>query len=781
MVKLVFWCDTTVRLLTALLIVISILAMGAVYFRGRAVIQMTAAVLGMVWGLRRLASPSTSPRPPLVRGGRFWATAPFRISTFRSGLAILTILLFIPLLPLPPRVLRILSPQTFAIAVEALPGWPARAPFDALRQPLDLQPPRVPATADLPGAGAWRPLSLVPHDTVTTLSLGAAYVVVAAVMAFYPWRNGGLAAVNAVLTCLVAIGIFEALYGVSQTATGASSPRLYWYECRSACMGSYLNRDHYAGLLEMIFPIALARAATWYGTLRLEAGALRHAPSVFRTRFYIDAFSTTIGRLIGTAAVALILLVAMAVSGSRSAFGASVAALIIMVRLRPKGQSPLLTKEGEGGGRVAGRRQTSPGPSLARRGTGWQRSPVLSGGIAAVAILWLTFPQLFGRFLQDDPGRPALAADTVKMALGFPLFGIGLGNFSAIFPLFRPLTVDVWQFGVSDAHNDYLQWIAEAGMPAALLTFALLAGFGRRVLRALRNAEDWTPVNLTRWGLATGVLAMLLHSLTDFNLHIPANALVFAVLIGSLVRLTGEQAGESDRQSNAQRPTSKVVNQLSSRRWILDLGLWTFLLCVFWAGLVWRQLTADTAYAAVYPNLRLTDLTAPREEPAPHEALRLVRRAADLVPGAPKFQAGLGMQLVARGVDPTTPSTELDRIFDDAILAYIRSLWAAPLQPHALVGLVGAVEPIYQPGPDFAGDALYDLVRRAAGLAPYDRGFQLTVARWYLARWDSFPTLSRPQAANRIATALDIAAQSSDLRQQVEAARGELATLKERG
>jgi len=128
---------------------------------------------------------------------------------------------------------------------------------------------------------------------------------------------------------------------------------------------------------------------------------------------------------------------------------------------------------------------------------------------------------------------------------------------------------------------------------------------------------------------------------------------------------------------------------------------------------------------------------------------------------------------VARGVDPTTPSAELDRIFDDAVLAYIRSLWAAPLQPHTLLGLAAAVEPIYQPGPDFQADALYDLVRRAATLAPYDRGFQLTVARWYLARWDSFPASAGPQVGQRIEAALELAAQSRDLRQQVEVARGE--------
>ena len=385
-----------------------------------------------------------------------------------------------------------------------------------------------------------------------------------------------------------------------------------------------------------------------------------------------------------------------------------------------------------------------------------------------MAILWLTFPQLFGRLWEDDPRRPAFAADTFNMALEFPLFGIGLGNFATVFPLFRALTANVWQFGVSDAHNDYLQWIAEAGLPAALLTFGLLGAVGRRVLRASRAAQEWAPQGLTRWGLAAGVLALLFHSLTDFNLHIPANALVLAVLLGSLIRLTGEELPDSDLQ-NAKVRSSRLLPGLA------------LLLCVLWAGFIWRQWDAAAVYARVYPNIRLTDLVSPFEEPSPEEALRLTRRAAALVPSAPQFQWGLGEQLVARGVDPATPSTELDSIFDTATIAYMRSLWAAPLQPQTLLALVAAVEPIYQPGSDFEADPLYDLVHRAALLAPYDRSLQLTIAGWYLARWDSFPEKGRPQAGKRIEAALEIAARSPDLRQQVAAARAEYLRLRDGG
>ncbi len=84
---------------------------------------------------------------------------------------------------------------------------------------------------------------------------------------------------------------------------------------------------------------------------------------------------------------------------------------------------------------------------------------------------------------------------------------------------------------VDYAHNDYLQLAAELGLPAALLFWALIFVLAARTLRAC-----WIPGNHTRQAIALGatgaLAALLLHSLTDFNLYIPANGLVFSVVLG---------------------------------------------------------------------------------------------------------------------------------------------------------------------------------------------------------------------------------------------------------
>lgn len=653
-------------------------------------------------------------------------------------------LLVAPLVPLPPPLLAWLSPRAFMLASAALPGWPERVPFDDLRQTLDLQPARLALALQLPPAGAWRPLALVPHGSLLTLSIGVAYALIAAALARYPWSDGGDRAVAGLLSCLIAVGFFEALYGLLQVASGHT--RIYWFECpRPGCMGTYVNKDHYAGLLEMIFPITLARTATWYVALRRAAAALRQRSGSARARVFLDLHSAALGRLICAAAIALLMLVALAVSGSRSAFAATVGALLALLPFVPATQRPQR----------------------------WVRA----GGAAAVAVLvvlWLSFPQLSGRLSKGDALRPLMAGDTLAMARDFPLLGVGAGNFASTFPYYRERSVALWEFGVSNAHCDYLEWLAEVGVAAALLSLLLLVGLGRRVLRALRSAQSWTPQAVNRWGLAVGVMALLLHSLTDFNLHVPANAVVFALMTGALIRLTrpATAAIVTPSMSESQQATEGQAGArpwaVASRRLIAGVAV---PLCVVWAAFTWRQWQAAAAYHRIYPDLRLRSLITAAAEPAGGESLRLTQRAAALAPEVPQFQVGLGEQLVARALDESTSDSEAAGLLDAAIVAYIRSLWAAPLQPRALLGLVAAAEPIYEPNPGSEPGVLYDLVGRAAALAPHEAGLQLTVAEWYLDRWDSIPEMRRAEARSRVEAALSVAEMGAELQSQLSSVK----------
>jgi hypothetical protein len=117
----------------------------------------------------------------------------------------------------------------------------------------------------------------------------------------------------------------------------------------------------------------------------------------------------------------------------------------------------------------------------------------------------------------------------------FPLFGCGLGNYGTAFLPFQ--TADL-QSDYEYAHNDYLQLISELGIVGFSVFGTLMFLICRTVIRATANALDRRARYL---GLACiGALAAIgLHSLTDFNLYIPANAFVLAWIAGIATRGNG--------------------------------------------------------------------------------------------------------------------------------------------------------------------------------------------------------------------------------------------------
>jgi O-antigen ligase len=82
------------------------------------------------------------------------------------------------------------------------------------------------------------------------------------------------------------------------------------------------------------------------------------------------------------------------------------------------------------------------------------------------------------------------------------------------------------------AHNDYLHFTSEVGLPLIAVMVWMIIALYRKGFIKLKN-----PSRLVRGitlGALSGITAILVHSISDFNLHIPANALLFTVL-GALV------------------------------------------------------------------------------------------------------------------------------------------------------------------------------------------------------------------------------------------------------
>ena len=123
------------------------------------------------------------------------------------------------------------------------------------------------------------------------------------------------------------------------------------------------------------------------------------------------------------------------------------------------------------------------------------------------------------------PARASVWKETVQMIKTFPLTGIGPGNYPIIIPRFQPPGLNNIFY---EAHNDYLQFTAEMGILFIPLMLWLVVSFFKTGFNKLNH-----PSRQTRWitlGAMGGIVAILVHSVSDFNLQFPSNALLFTLL-----------------------------------------------------------------------------------------------------------------------------------------------------------------------------------------------------------------------------------------------------------
>lgn len=169
------------------------------------------------------------------------------------------------------------------------------------------------------------------------------------------------------------------------------------------------------------------------------------------------------------------------------------------------------------------------------KGSGWIM--VVTALVAFTCILYIGFDAVCDRLatlqeLDQSGGRWQILKDVSVCFRRFPILGTGLGTHSVVYPMFERLTITTL---VTHAENEYAQVVEETG----LIGLGLLIIFGIIVwsnyVRSIRNAD--IPICSAAYGIGFGILAILLHSLSDFGQHLPANAFLSAIFCALLLTL----------------------------------------------------------------------------------------------------------------------------------------------------------------------------------------------------------------------------------------------------
>jgi O-antigen ligase len=303
------------------------------------------------------------------------------------------------------------------------------------------------------------------------------------------WTAGrGVESARALVWFLTGVGGLEAGYGFVQSIGGVDYIGSHFRGIGPIATGTLVHYNHYAGLLNMLFALSAGVVLGGRPTTRRE----RSTAGERGARAWLA--------ILGCASMGL----AVLLSRSR---GGSVTFVVTAVFL-----AAMLFAAGRRDRRLRG---------AARAG------PIL---ILTVVGLGLAFgiDKLLTRFEDvEQNNRRVIWADTLKMIGDHPL-GIGPGMYP-----WRMLSYE--SLGSTDhyghAHNDYLEVAAEWGVAVAILFWAMLFWRFWRTVRGFFEASDaWTRGLCL--GCAGAILSILVHSIVDFNLQIPSNLMVFAMIVG---------------------------------------------------------------------------------------------------------------------------------------------------------------------------------------------------------------------------------------------------------
>jgi len=382
------------------------------------------------------------------------------------------------------------------------------------------------------------PLSLAPHDTWReALKLGAVAAFFLVCYNVYRTR----AQVRRAVWTMIALGTTISLFGVVQRVTW--NGRFYWFGPEAPhrnAFGPFVNRAHFAGLMVIIVPMALA---LWLGSRRTPGRKqlIRTLADRFRIWNTSEAGPTTLIPIF-----VLVMGGATLVSGTRGGLVALLVVLLAMV--------------------VVGTRERT---GAATRLAAYSALIVLAGLWVGSDIVQGTLERLAGEIEQrSESARVLIWTDSLALWGNAPFLGTGLATFETIFPRVRTLVAPVV---FTHAESDWVQLATDTGLAGLAM---IVAGLGAIAVGCARMRTP-SQSSIFAIGGAVGLIGTAIQGIGNFNLPVTSNLLYLALATGALIRYPRESMPYLREESDDTHRDGRSVRRMpepDGAHGSLDLG-----------------------------------------------------------------------------------------------------------------------------------------------------------------------------------------------------------------
>ncbi|MBC8317773.1 MAG: O-antigen ligase family protein [Desulfobulbaceae bacterium] len=310
-----------------------------------------------------------------------------------------------------------------------------------------------------------------------------------------------------------------------------------------ATMGPWQNYNHFAGFMEMIFPVTLALFYFFSPQVHYQYTFKEKLNSLF------NSHTSNRHLLLGFAAFIIGLSIFLSLSrGGIISFFLSLIffALLINARFKKSRKSGAL---------------------------------FVTFILIVLGVTWIGWDPIMARFarlgweMHATTNRLAVWQDSMHIIRDFPLFGSGMNTFGNIYQAY--CTSPTPGIFYQRAHNDYIELLTDGGLAVFLLVICFLAAVVYSSFKTFRTRRD--PYLLYLYiGSLTGIFSLLLHSFTDFNLHIYSNGLYFFLLLGLLVASANTNLHERRQPSRLKAARPITAWMLTGFATIVLLGSLAF-------------------------------------------------------------------------------------------------------------------------------------------------------------------------------------------------------------